>query len=146
MAFDHYVVRKVEDSDPELFFLAWSADKPGTVFLRTIQRRTGAPGSIGDNDRFADSTGAAEFRINSDSKYLGTLHSSLTYAGLRLSRDSPISLARSTDRQPLISRVSGYRTGGRPVRYRTQKPRRFLRLQPSYLPRSIRLVPSFRLR
>jgi len=40
LAFDHYVVRKVEDSDPELFFLAWSADKPGTVFLRTIQRRT----------------------------------------------------------------------------------------------------------
>jgi hypothetical protein len=40
LAFDHYVVRIVEDSDPELFFLAWSTEEPGPVFLRTIQRRT----------------------------------------------------------------------------------------------------------
>jgi hypothetical protein len=40
LAFDNYVVRIVEDSDPELFFLAWSTERPGPVFLRTIQRRT----------------------------------------------------------------------------------------------------------
>ncbi len=40
MACDHYIVSKVEDSDPKLFFLGWSTEKPGAVFLRAIQERT----------------------------------------------------------------------------------------------------------